>query len=263
MSRKELLISKISDGVASLKITTNNDYHKDPAFVLAFAEAVEKLKANKSIKCVILEGGERYFCAGASRDTLLPPSSEADDLLRSCPCEYFAQIPRLLLSLPIPTIAAMKGHAIGGGFLLGLWCDIIVMSQESLYGANFMALGFTPGMGATGVLEEVFGGPLARELLFTGRLIKGSEIKTLAGMFAHAVIPQQEVRNRAIAIASEIAEIPREALILLKQTLSAKRKIFLEEAVEAEIEMQKTLFSQQETRLQIAQRYPVISRSVN
>lgn len=259
MSTKELLISKITDDIASLRIATNNDYHEDPSFVPAFAEAVEKLKVNESIKCVILEGGQRYFCAGASRDTLLPnsPETETDNLLQSCPCEYFAQIPRLLLSLPIPTIAAMGGHAIGGGFLLGLWCDIIVMSQESLYGANFMALGFTPGMGATAVLEEVFGGTLARELLFTGRLIKGSEIKALTGMLTHAVIPREEVRNRAIAIASEIAEVPREALILLKQTLSAKRKNLLEEAVKAEIEMQKTLFSQQETRLQIAQRYPV------
>ena len=249
MSTRELLVETISDGVASIRIATDDDPYQSTWFVPALNNAVEIVKADQSIRCVILEGGRRYFCAGASRATLMQ-----DDLAN--PCEYFSQALETLLSIPVPTIAAMAGHALGGGFATGLWCDVVILAEESLYGVNFMALGFTPGMGATTILEETLGGPLAHELLFTGRLLKGREIKQSGGGLAHAVVPYEEVRQRTIAIASEIADIPREALVLLKETLAAKRRTLLEPAVKAEVAMQNKLFSHGETRLQIAQRYP-------
>ena len=118
-----------------------------------------------------------------------------------------------------------------------------------------MALGFTPGMGATAVLEEAVGAPLARELLYTGRLVKGRELKASGGPLAYAVVPRAEVRERAIATAREIAGIPREALVLLKQTLSARRRATLERAVDGEQSMHADIFAREATRLRIAERY--------
>ena len=60
-----------------------------------------------------------------------------------------------VLDLPILVVAAMAGHAIGGGLALGLCADIILLSRESRYGASFMNMGFTPGMGITKLLEHV------------------------------------------------------------------------------------------------------------
>lgn len=258
MSIKKLPIKIISDGIASIQIATDDNPYEDIWFVPALSNAVEALKKDQTIRSVILEGDRRYFSAGGSRDVLVgtsPESSQPKTIIDN-PTEYFSDVPRILLSIPVPTIAAMTGHAIGGGLATGLWCDLVVLAEESLYGANFMALGFTPGMGTTTILEETLGGPLARELLFTGRLLKGREIKMSGGLLAHAVVPYEEVRDRAIAIASEIADVPREALILLKETLAAKRRALLEPAVKAEVDMQNKLFSRSETRFRIAQRYP-------
>src|SRR5262249_32901695 len=142
---------------------------------------------------------------------------------------------------------------VGGGFVLGLWCDVAVLAEESLYGANFMSLGFTPGMGATVVLEEALGAPLARELMFSGRMIKGRGL--LGSTLGHAVVPRAFVRDRALAIAREIAEVPRGASELLKATLARRRRERLERAVAEERVMHEVLFSRAETRALIAERH--------
>lgn len=244
-------IGVITEGIRTLRIATDAQPYFQVGLVPTLAAAVEALKADEAVRVVVVEGGRRYFSAGASRDGLL-----AVDTAGAAP-SYAAEVPRILLSLPVPTIAVMEGHAVGGGFVLGLWCDIVVLAEESLYGANFMALGFTPGMGATALLEEVLGGPLARELLFTGRLVTGRELKAMSGMLTHAILPRAEVRARAVAIAYEVEKVPREALMLLKQTLAARRHECLERAVKLEQAMHAELFAQDKTRLRIAERYPM------
>jgi enoyl-CoA hydratase/carnithine racemase len=249
MQGQTFKILQLDDGVASLKIATDEQPYFEEWFIPALRDAVEKLTADKSVRSVIIEGGERYFSAGASREMLLSRDAQTTDW-RTSP-----SIPRLILAIPVPTVAAMAGHALGGGLILGLWCDITILAEESLYGANFIALGITPGMGATAVLEEAVGASLARELLFTGRLVKGRELKVLGGPLAHAFVPYAEVRSRAISIAREIAEIPREALLLLKESLAGRRREIFARATKEEQEMHAALFAQEETRSGIAERY--------
>lgn len=256
MNAVSLEISSLSDGVASLRIASDEKPYFERRLVSALVSATERLTADQSVRAIVLQGGTRYFSAGASREALL--SMDAGRLISS----YVAEVPRALLSLPVPTIAAMKGHAIGGGLALGLWCDIPVLAEESLYGANFMALGFTPGMGCSAILAETFGATLARELLFTGRLMTGRELRVAGGPLSHAVVPRREVDAHALAIAREIAEVPNKALRLLKQTLSARRREILERAVEEERAMHALLFTRAETQALIAERYPVPAGAV-
>lgn len=249
MRPRGLPITRVDEHVISLQVSADEAPHLGAWLVPALREASEVIAADASARVVVLEGGERYFSAGASRDDLV-----ADDAARNVP-SYAGDLPGLLLDLPLPSIAAMVGHAIGGGLLLGLWCDAAFLAEESLYGANFMALGFTPGMGATAVLEEVFGGPLGRELLYTGRTLKGREIKAVGGPLAGAVVPRTEVRARAIALAGEMARAPREALALLKVRVAERRREGLRAAVAFERRMHAALFSSAETRREIAERY--------
>ena len=196
-----------------------------------------------SARCVVLQGGEDVFNSGATSAGLL-------DLERPI-IDYVAAIPRLLLGIPVPTIAAMSGHAVGGGLLLGLWCDDLVLAEHRLYGANFMALGLTPGMGATVALEEAFGGFLAREMLYTGRLLTGRELRRCGAPLPH-VVPGDEVRGFALRLAREFSRIPVSQLRLLRRTLSARRRIRLEVALSDEKQMHDTLFAAPEARALIA-----------
>jgi len=161
----------------------------------------------------------------------------------------------LMLEFPVPTIAAMAGHALGGGLLLGLWCDLAVFAEDRLYGANFMALGFTPGMGATIALEDAFGAFLAREMLYTGRLLTGAELRQRGAPLPH-VLPRAEVEARARTLALDIASVPAASVQLLRRTLAARRRVRLEAALLDEAHMHKQIFADPETRARIRDLLP-------
>ena len=233
-------------GIVSLRLATDDAPYIEPGFKERLAAAVEPLKDDASARVVLLEGGDRYFCAGASRESLL-----RTDAGREVP-RYAAELPLLVLDIPLPTIAVMSGHAIGGGFALGLLCDLPLLAEESLYGMNFMALGFTPGMGSTVLLDEALGPRPARELLFTGRLVKGRELKA-AGF--PAVAPKAELRRRALDLAHEVAAAPREARVALKSMLAGRRRERLGRAVEEERRVHEALFARGDTAQLIAERY--------
>jgi 4-carboxy-3-alkylbut-2-enoyl-[acp] decarboxylase len=243
----------IDDGVLSLQVATDDECHMDPQWAQRFVRSLDEIGRDEAVRVVVLEGGSRVFCAGASRAALLER--------RDSPSEYAAQLSRALLATPVPLVAALAGHAIGGGLLVGLWCDAVVLAEESLYGANFMALGFTPGMGATAAVPKAFGPFLGRRLLFTGQLMTGREIRDAGCPLSHTVHPCAEVRDRALAVAREMAEAPRAALVLLKQTIAARRQEALERALDAEQRCHAALFAGGQTFDEIASRYPQRDRA--
>ncbi|HEV8713471.1 MAG TPA: enoyl-CoA hydratase-related protein [Candidatus Binatia bacterium] len=200
-----------------------------------------------SARSVALLGGSKIFNSGATRASLL----DSD-----CPItEYARAIPRLLLEIPVPIVAGLAGHAIGGGLLLGLWCDQVVLAEECLYGANFMALGFTPGMGATVALEDALGAFLAREMLYTGRLLTGRELRARGALLPH-ILPKSEVEPWAVSLAREIAALPSASVRLLRRALTESRRTRLEAALRDEARMHDEAFAQAEVRCRIREMLP-------
>jgi len=243
-------IERVDDGIVSFKLFSDENPYIDASFIPMLAKRVSDLNADTSIRAIVVEGGNRYFSAGASREALLATDPEIALI------PMIAEIPRLILSLSAPTIAAMVGHAIGGGFLIGLWCDIVILAVESLYGINATALGITPVMGSSVILEEALGAPLARELLLAGRLVTGNEIKNGKGPLTYNILPHDEVRDHAFSIAREIADKPPKAVSLFKGALSAKRREILEQALTVEERMCEHLFGDGNVLGLIAELYP-------
>lgn len=197
-------------------------------WVAALLEAYARIAAHPTARVVLLSGLPEIFCSGASRETL-------SDLLagRLAPTEL--TLGRRLLELPLPVVAAAEGHAIGGGFALLVSADLAVIARESRYGANFTALGITPGMGMTRLLEQVVPPALARELLYTGDLRRGATFEG-TGSF-NGIVPRAEVRARGLVLARALAEKPRDTLIHLKRTLALPRIRAFDEASTHEARM--------------------------
>ena len=122
-----------------------------------------------------------------------------------------------LLELEVPTVAALQGHAIGGGLGLALVCDLRVANESARYGANFVRLGLHPGMASTYLLPRLMGVPNAVELLLTGRLVDGAE--ALQRGLVHYALPEPEVLAKARALAAEIASAAPLAVRWTKRTL--------------------------------------------
>ena len=205
----------VDDGVAEIRMAdpaTGNALGE--AMVHALAKAFAAAGRAADVRVVLLTGEGERFSSGAPASLL---TRIADGELR--PADIL--LPRALLECPLPVVAAMTGHAVGGGFALGLAADIVCLARESRYGFTFMNMGFTPGMGTTALCEHVLSPAIAHELLYTGELRRGAK---LAGTGINHVLPRAEVAAHAADLAQRIAAQPRAALALLKRTLSLPRR---------------------------------------
>jgi polyketide biosynthesis enoyl-CoA hydratase PksI len=194
----------------------------------AFAEV------QRTAHAIVLAGLPDAFSSGAAREVL-------DDLVTGRRETGELLLPRVMLDCPVPCISAMAGYAIGGGFALGMAADIVVMGAESRYQLNFMDLGFTPGMGATALLEHALTPAVAHELMFTCEARRGRE---LARSGVNHVVAAADVESRAQSLATRIADKPRAALVALKRTLSIPRRQAFEAARTQEALMHALAFDQ-------------------
>jgi polyketide biosynthesis enoyl-CoA hydratase PksI len=217
-------------------------------FITEFLHALDELERERRTKVLILCGLQDVFCGGAEKQALL-------DLCEGKAAARDLVICERLLELPFPIIAAMEGHAIGGGLAVGFCCDIVIAARESRYGAVFMSLGFTPGMGCTTLLAELVGPFLANEMMFTGKRFRGSELEG-RGTHVNYILPRTEVLTKARDIAEQIAEKDGRSISLLKHALSLKKKKLLIDARHQEDLMHRISFSFPETRRTIQELYP-------
>ena len=215
-------------------------------FVTDLELALGTVCNSRSVKVLVLTGLSDVFASGAPKELLAR-------LARGEVVPTDIMLSKAVLDVPVPTIAAMQGHATGGGLALGLCADILLMAKESRYGASFMNMGFTPGMGMTRLLEHVFSPAIAQELLYTGQFRRGAEFIGSAGV--NYILPRAEVCAKAFDVASQIAEKPRCSLELLKRTLSMGRRQLFEESRTIEAMMHSISFMQKEVRDRIEGEY--------
>lgn len=169
------------------------------ALVSDLMKTFKQIASDSHYKAVILTGFDSYFACGGTQENLVAlhegKVTFADTNLYS-----------LTLECPIPVISAMQGHGIGGGFVLGLFADFIILSRESIYTTNFMKYGFTPGMGATLILPEKLGIALAEEMLLMAETYRGEHLKERGIPFP--VLPRSAVCEHAMTMAKSLLEKP-------------------------------------------------------
>jgi polyketide biosynthesis enoyl-CoA hydratase PksI len=221
----------------------------DEEFCLQIHDIVSTIKNDKDIKVLILAGLPDIFCTGGTAAFL---QSLITHYKTNIEHEY-ARYLKHFLDIPVPVVAAMEGSATGGGLVLGLYADILVAAEESRYGMSFMNMGFTPGMGATVMSKEAFGYHTGFEMMVTGNYLKGSELKGKCCF--NYILPRAMVMEKALELATSIAEKPRSSLELLKKYMSIERRKNLEESCTLEAFMHHISFNQPDVVQQILENY--------
>jgi polyketide biosynthesis enoyl-CoA hydratase PksI len=205
--------------------------------------AFQTIAANSSWKVVILTGYDNYFSSGGTQQALLTlhegRATFADVNLYG-----------LAMDCEIPVIAAMQGHAIGGGFVMGIYADFVIFGRESVYTTNFMKYGFTPGMGATYILAKKLGLPLAQEMLIMAETFRGESLERRG--IPYPVLRRAQVLPRAIEMARSIVAKPRKSLVALKTHLVASMRAELPTVIETEIAMHNLTFHDAEIKERIS-----------
>ena len=220
---RTLLLDQDADGVA---VITLNRPEVRNAINLELAQemhaALDRLAADPRTRVAILTGaiggdpaaaGAAAFASGADIRELR--GRRAPDALRGINSNMFLKVEQF----PLPTIAAVRGVALGGGCELALACDIRVAGETARFGQPEVGLGILPAAGATYRLPRLVGHGRARELIFTGRIIDADEALRIG--LVSSVVPDDEVVPHARAMARTIAAKGPMAVRAAKLTLAA------------------------------------------
>lgn len=240
MSERIIEIKELETGIVQVKMQDRvNKNTFTPELIAGLTEAFEGIKVRTDYKAVILTGYDNYFSSGGTQDGLR-------DLFEGKIKFTDRDLYSLALNCPIPVIAAMQGHGIGGGFVMGMFADFVILGRESVYTTNFMKYGFTPGMGATFILPMKLGVSLAEEMMLTASTYRGEELQKRGVPFP--VVSRENVLEYAFKLARNLAEKPRMSLVTLKDHLVAPLREQLPGFIEHEITMHELTFHQPEVK---------------
>lgn len=196
------VLYELKDHIATLTLNRpENRNSMTPDVLEGLAEGVARARSDADTRCLVVTGRGKSFCAGAD---FRSRAARGDASMAPHERSFAAYAPFLsILDVEVPTIAALNGHAIGGGLGLAVVCDLRVANQDAKYGANFVRLGLHPGMATTYLLPRLMGVARATEFLLTGRIVTGAEAAD-AGLVNYAVAAD-EVLPKALELAREIA----------------------------------------------------------
>lgn len=212
----------------------------------AFAAQVETLAADDSLRALVLTGSGRAFSAGGDLEMIQARADEgaADPAgnhphIRDTMRAFYGLFLRVR-DLPCPSIAAMNGAAIGAGFCVALACDVRIAASQAKYGLNFTALGLHPGMGATWTLPRLVGPARAAELLFSSRILTGTEAAEIG--LANRAVPADEVLETAHEMARSFAANGPMSVRGVKRSLAQSSLSTLEAQLDLEADDQARCF---------------------
>lgn len=204
-------------------------------------DALAQLAAADDVRAVVVSGrGERAFCAGSHIGefaNLRGRVAEGKLLLEKL-------VYRQLADLPMPTIAAIEGDALGGGLELALCCDLRIASARARLGMPEVRLAVLPGSGGTQRLPRVVGPARAKELILTGRIISADEAERIG--LVNQVVPAGEARKAAEAVAEEIAARGPLAVREAKRLIDAAMDMDLDAGLAAELDASERIFASED-----------------
>ncbi|KAI9019737.1 enoyl-CoA hydratase [Hyaloraphidium curvatum] len=208
-----------------------------------FREVVEVLKADESVRAVVLTGAGRAFSAGGDmkflKDRMTTPPQRNAEIMRKF-YERFMSVRRL----DVPVIAAVNGMAIGAGFCLALLCDMRVGAAGTKVGLNFARIGMHSGMAGSHTLPILVGPQAASRMLLTGELISSEEAAKY-GLFL-SLHPAEDVVDAGVALARKVAAASPVAVRGMTKTLRMRVDDGLERALQREADSQAHGYAMQD-----------------
>lgn len=238
MSEQKLIVS-LDDGIK--RITFNQPEKRnsvDAQMTEKLFDAMRESAADET-RVIILTGASDSFCAGAD----LAARSESEIAARDVTA-YLRDVinPTILMmrSLPVPIIARVHGHAVGVGCNFALAADMIIASEDALFGQVFVKIGLIPDGGGLFFLPALVGYQKAFEMMSLGDIINAREAEKLG--LVNKVVPFARLDETVEKLAVRFVESPRAALEKIKAGLNQNIKAALAEALEYEAVNQNECF---------------------
>lgn len=233
MTYENLLLRK-EGNVGILSINRPDELNALNSSVLEELDmAIDNISLDETIYVLIITGEGRAFVAGADISEMRTKNSlEAREFAHKGLSVF-----RKIELMEKPVIAAINGFALGGGCELAMSCDIRLASDKAKFGQPEVGLGITPGFGGTQRLSRLVGLGIAKELIFTGKIIRADEAMKIG--LVNNVVPGGDLMDAALKLANEIGSKGQLAIRYAKSAINRG----IETDIETGMEIEKDLFA--------------------
>ncbi|MBW1914296.1 MAG: enoyl-CoA hydratase/isomerase family protein [Deltaproteobacteria bacterium] len=223
-----IILEKNDDGIAQITFNRPEAYNALNIQTRAeFTEAMNDVTNDDSVKVIVLTGAGKSFIAG----------SDIKEMQATTPimAHNIVRLGEIIENCPKPVIAKINGFALGGGCEVAMACDILVAHEKAKFGQPEINLGIIPGGGGTQRLARLVGMAKAKELIYTGDMIKADEAERIG--LINKVVPIDELDACVQEIAVKIAKKSIIAVKLCKAAINRGAQVGLESGLKYEREL--------------------------
>ncbi|MFI9118035.1 enoyl-CoA hydratase/isomerase family protein [Streptomyces bikiniensis] len=224
---------EVAEGVGTIRLDRPPMNALDVATQDRLRELAQEATDRDDVRAVVLYGGEKVFAAGADIKEMQVMDHVAMVKRSRALQDAFTAVARI----PKPVVAAITGYALGGGCELALCADYRIAADNAKLGQPEILLGLIPGAGGTQRLSRLVGPSRAKDLVFTGRMVKADEALSLG--LVDRVVPAAEVYEQAHAWAAKLAQGPAVALRAAKEAIDQG----LETDIDTGLAIERTWFA--------------------
>ena len=229
------LIETVTDRVAMLTLNRPERLNAMSRSMMdAMLEALPRLAEDPAVGVVVLTGAGRGFCSGGDVKAMAEGAEFGDMGLedKAQALRGRMEVSRWLHEMPKPTIAMVRGAAAGAGLSMALACDLRVAADSARFGTAFARVGYSGDFGGSYFLTQLVGTAKARELYFTADLLDAQQALALG--LVNRVVPDSQLEEQTLALASRLARGPSVAYRYMKRNLNAAEAGTLKDLLDLE-----------------------------
>ncbi|WP_405970117.1 enoyl-CoA hydratase-related protein [Streptomyces sp. NBC_00988] len=224
---------EVAEGVGTIRLDRPPMNALDTETQDGLRALAEEASRRDDVRAVVVYGGEKVFAAGADIKEMQRMDHAGMVVRARALQESFTAVARI----PKPVVAAITGYALGGGCELALCADFRIAADNAKLGQPEILLGLIPGAGGTQRLARLIGPSKAKDLIFTGRMVKADEALALG--LVDRLVPAADVYTEAHAWAAKLAQGPAIALRAAKEAIDTG----LETDIETGLAVERTWFA--------------------
>ncbi len=236
----ETILVESRDPVGLITLNRPKVNALNTALIGELNHALAAFDANPEIAAIVLTGSDRVFAAGADIEEM-----EAKDFMDAYHGDFIRPW-QDVTKIKKPVIAAVAGHALGGGCELAMMCDIIIVGDNAKFGQPEINLGTIPGAGGTQRLTRAIGKSKAMEMVLTGRMMDAAEAER--ANLVSKVVPVGSLLDEALKLANAIAEKSQPIVAMAKDAVNVAYEVTLSEGIDAERRIFYTTFAMEDRK---------------
>ncbi len=230
----DTILLKKESSIATITLNRSkvfNSFNREMA--LAMQSALDDCKNDEEVRCIVIVGDGKAFCAGQDLAEVSGPENPG---FQSILAEHYNPIVTRIREIPKPVIAAVNGVAAGAGANIALCCDIVVAAESASFIQAFSKIGLIPDSGGTYVLPRLIGFQKASALMMLGEKVSAPDAENM-GMI-YKVFSDETFSQEVFALASTLAQMPTYGIGLTKKALhlamtnSFEQQLQLEESLQ-------------------------------